>query len=277
MTKFKKIVSSPVFSVAALLAAAGLLVFSSISGARAALNIESDDYYAHVELYDIGVQLNEKNEGETAARRVAWRDYNNEVADGTWDETPGTDHVGKLCEKLLGEDKQLKPGKAYKEELSVTNSGTINEFVRVTVYKYWIDENGNKTQELDPALIDLHLTPGDSWILDQGSSTAERTVLYYNKLLNADVTTPNFADTLTIDSKVTDIMTEKAVTTEKSTEVRKDGNTYTTFVTTYAYNGYQFVLEAAVDAVQEHNAQAAVKSAWGKNVVISGTSLSLQQ
>jgi len=265
MTRLKKIISSPVFSVAALLAAAGLLIFSSISGARAALNIESDDYYAHVELYDIGVQLNENG------KRVAWRDYNYEVADGSWDETPGTDHMGVLCADLLGDDTQLKPGKAYTEALSVTNSGTINEFVRVTVYRYWLDAEGNKTQELDPSLIDLHLTPGNSWILDSGSSTAERTVLYYNSLLNAGVKTPDFSDTLTIDPAVL-----KKVTTEETTTVSKGVTTYKT-VTTYAYNGYQFVLEAAVDAVQEHNAQAAVKSAWGKNVVISGSSLSLQQ
>ena len=39
--------------------------------------------------------------------------------------------------------------------------------------------------------------------------------------------------------------------------------------TTYKYNGYMFVLEAEVDAVQTHNAEDAIKSAWGVDVNIA--------
>ena len=46
----------------------------------------------------------------------------------------------------------------------------------------------------------------------------------------------------------------------------------------YDYSGYSFTLDAEVDAVQTHNAQDAIKSAWGVDVNISadGQSLSLQ-
>ena len=54
-------------------------------------------------------------------------------------------------------------------------------------------------------------------------------------------------------------------------------NYYTTITTTYEYDGAQFVLEASVDAVQTHNAQSAIKSAWGVDVGISDNgALSLQ-
>ncbi len=266
MTKFKKIVSSPVFSVAALLAAAGLLVFSSISGARAALNIRSSIYDARVQMYDIGVSLLENG------NKVAYRDYITKQADGSWNETPGEDHVGILCKNLLGEDKNLKLGKEYNEKLSVTNSGVINEFVRVTVYKYWLDPEGNKTQELDPSKINLHFTPGSAWEIDESASTDERTVLYYKSLLNAGESTPIFTDTLMIDSSTLDIWKSG----KEEVKVVKDDKVTTTHYT-YAYNGYQFVIEAHVDAVQEHNAKDAVKSAWGQNVDINGTSLKLNK
>ncbi len=264
MKKLKKIISSPVFSIAAVAVAAGLLIFASISGARAVLNIESDDYYAHVELYDIGVSLLENG------TRVAWRDYDEEAADGSWDETPGTDHVGVLCANLLGTDKSLKLGKAYPEAISVQNTGTINQFVRVTITKYWLDAKGNKSQALDPALIKLNLVNSGSWLVDSSASTPERTVLYYNTLLNSEAVTPALSDTITIDDSIATVVSQT-----KTTKV-ENGVTYTTINTTYAYDGYQFCLEAQVDAVQEHNAQAAVKSAWGTNVVISGTTLSLR-
>ena len=32
---------------------------------------------------------------------------------------------------------------------------------------------------------------------------------------------------------------------------------------TYAYDGYGFVVQAEADAVQTHNAKAAIRSAWG--------------
>ena len=36
----------------------------------------------------------------------------------------------------------------------------------------------------------------------------------------------------------------------------------------YDFDGVRFVMEAEVDAVQTHNAQDAIKSAWGVDVTI---------
>ena len=43
----------------------------------------------------------------------------------------------------------------------------------------------------------------------------------------------------------------------------------------YDYDGAQFCIEAKVDAVQEHNAEDAVWSAWGKRVTVDNGTLSL--
>lgn len=257
MKKLKKIITSPVFSIVAVVLAAGLLIFASVTGARAALNVESDDYYAHVELYKTGVSLLENGE------IVAFRNYD---ADGNWDETPGDDHIGVLLGNMLADGEKLNLGQSYKEELTVSNTGEINEFVRVSILKYWLDPDGNKTQALEPSVIGLNLLTGDDWVEDTTARTDERTVLYYTSLLNVGETTPALSDTLIIDDYLaTEVTQEKSV----------DEEGYTVITTTYLYDNYSFVIEAEVDAVQEHNAAEAVKSAWGKNVTVNGTTLSL--
>ena len=45
--------------------------------------------------------------------------------------------------------------------------------------------------------------------------------------------------------------------------------------TTYDYDGARFCLEATVDAVQEHNAEDAIWSAWGRRVTVHNGTLSL--
>lgn len=249
MKKIRKFLASPVVTLSAFVLAAGLLLFSSIGGARAALTYYSETYSSHVELSEIGVRLVEN----------------------------GSDITGELLLPDMEED--VKLGKTYREELAVRNSGEINQFVRVTIYKYWlVPENGSgseensedqwqKSQELGPDLINLHLTEGSGWIEDSGAATAERTVLYYNKVLKcAEGDTPGettelFADTLTIEGRTAQIVRQEPV----------NGG----IKTTYAYDGARFCIEVRVDAVQEHNAQAAIWSAWGRKVTVNDGILSL--
>ena len=231
MKKFKKILASPITTIAAFVLAAGLLLFSSIGGARAALTYFSDDYAANIQLQEIGVTLVEN----------------------------GAPAEGELLKGLLAEGEQFKPGVSYKEQLNVYNSGVINEYVRVSIHKYWLDENGEKIRTLSPDLIKLNLVNlGSDWLLDSEASTEERTDLYYNKLLNSQNETPLFADRLTIDGSVADHVSE----------TKKTDGRYTTITTVYEYDGARFCIEARVDAVQEHNAKDAVWSAWGRRVTI---------
>ena len=57
-------------------------------------------------------------------------------------------------------------------------------------------------------------------------------------------------------------------------EAKQEGN-YTTILTTYDYDGVKFQIEVEVDAVQEHNAEDAIWSAWGKRVTFQDGILSL--
>jgi hypothetical protein len=101
----------------------------------------------------------------------------------------------------------------------------------------------------------------------------ERTVLYYTKLLysegNGESVTVPFTDTLKVNPAVATYASQ-----DTTTEV-VNGVTYTTIRTTYLYDGMEFCVEVKADGVQEHNAQAAIWSAWGRNVTVTGDTLSL--
>lgn len=238
--------------IALLVTAVCLLSFSAVGSARAALIYYSENFAAEVTVSNIGVTLTENGE------KAGYRDYSHK--NDKWNEAEGT-----LLSNLLAEGEKLEPGKEYPEKLSVTNSGTIDIYVRVILKKSWADQEGKDTT-LAPELIDLHF-PGNGWIVDEEASTRERTVLYYTKILAAGESAGDITDTLRIDPAIAGKV--------KETVTEKDG--YKTVSTSYEYDGYSFCLEAEADAVQTHNAQEAIKSAWGVDVTISADkSLSLR-
>lgn len=212
MERLKDFLAKQKVTLALFVVAAALLLFAGVGSARAALTYFSEDYLTHVEMKNIGVSLLEND------ATVAWRDY---LSENNWDETDtplpdevpfaparaGADYVyrgaeGMLLGGMLPAGEQVKLGVPYAEELSVRNTGSIDEYVRVTLTKSWVDEGGAKRTDVSPSLIDLNLVNiGDAWIVDEAASTAERTVLYYSRLLPVGQTTPLLADSLTIDGK----------------------------------------------------------------------------
>lgn len=231
-------------TVALLSASVVLLAGSTVGSARAALTYYSENYGAQVEVSNIGVSLVEND------KVISKRDY---ASNGKWDEATGDLLTGLKEEKIV-------PGKQYEEAIKVTNSGSIDSYVRVILKKSWTNKEGVKDTTLSPDLIDLNLKEGSGWVIDKNASTKERTILYYTGILPAGESTPALSDTLTIDGSI--------ATKVKQDVTEKDG--YKTITTTYAYDGYNFQLEAEADAVQTHNAQDAIKSAWGVNVDVDG-------
>ena len=96
MKGWKKVLSKPSVTAGAFVMAAGLLLFSGVGGARAALNYYSETYSGRVQLQDIGVTLTENGEN------VSWRNY---TEDGSWDQNTGT-----LLTNLLAEGESVNPG-----------------------------------------------------------------------------------------------------------------------------------------------------------------------
>ena len=243
----KKNRSFPKKSALLLTAAALLLIGSTVGSTRAALTYYSENYSAQVEMSKIGVTLLENGEA------VSHRNYED---NGEWAE----EQNGKLLENLLKKDEKFTPGKQYEEKLSVQNSGSIDSFVRVILKKSWV-KDGRPETTLSPDWIELKLADG-GWVVDERATTDERMILYYPTALAPGETTPALSETIRINEKIAEKVTKKV-----------EGNTIR-YV--YDYDGYTFTLDAEVNAVQTHNAQEAIKSAWGVDVTADETSMSLQ-
>lgn len=225
MKKLKEFLSASKTNVAIFAVTAGLALSATIGGASAAISYIVETYSTEIEMYDIGVSLIENDV------QVSYRDYN--TRGDEWNE-----HTGILLENMIPKGEKVQFDYKYPEILQVYNSGHIDEYVRVTIYRYWTDESGTK-QNVNPNLIDLHFLTdiGNGWTMDTSSLTNERVVLYYQSPLAVGDYTPPFADTLSIDEYVKEHPEE--------------------------YDGMKFVLRVDVDAVQTHNAEDAIKSAWG--------------
>lgn len=242
-------------------AAVIMLLFGSIGSARAALTYYSEDYTSRLQMYNIGVTLLE-NDVE-----VAKRNYDSSGS-GAWEETSVP-----LLEHMIPEGEILQIGRSYPEELKVVNTGTVDQYVRVTIYKYWTEapaegeeadgREQRKLQDLDSEMIMLNLTEGSGWLVDESSSTKERMVLYYSRALAVGETTEPFADELKINNSILTKVEEKP------------GAASGNIMSTYIYDNKQFWVDVKVDAVQEHNAADAVWSAWGRRVQVSDGVLSL--
>jgi hypothetical protein len=286
MNGFKKVISSPAFSIVSLLIAGGLLFFAGIGGARAALQYYSENYQAQMDVHDIGVTLIEND------TPISWRNYEGqgrvdysgkgEDEKRNWVISEGlVDGEGGEYDALLtgvSEDK-FQLGTKYNEVLKVQNSGTVDQYVRVIIHKYWLDESDKKNTKLTPDQIDLHFDEDHvgkegsdkDWIIDADDQATqnERTILYYTKLLKVNEISDPLTDYFQINSDLGRTVSQE---TKKETI---DGKEYTTITTTYEYDGQQFCIEAKVDAVQDHHAEDAILSAWGRRVTISNGKLSL--
>lgn len=259
----KKIRRSPVVTGLLFLLAVVLLFAGSVGGTQAALQVFSDDYISAFDLKHIGITLYENG------TLVSFRDYGDTAAS---DFTERQD--GNLVLKTLEDDPSFQIGRKYPFVITCRNSGSIDHYLRVTVYKYWVKVGDNeefgpkgwfhglssKTKKQldeakhDPATIHLGYNGSEgyntsAWVKDPDSSTAERDVYYYIGILPVDSETAPLFDTLWIDPSVA-----------KTVFTKTEGNV-TTYI--YAYDGYGFVVQAEADAVQTHNAKAAIRSAWG--------------
>ena len=239
MQKVKQLLGRPAVLALSLALAAACFGVVAIHGAQAALREESAIFESQVATQSIGVQLLEAG-------------------------TPVSGE-GALMKSLLGEDTQILPGKAYTEKLTVKNTGSIDEFVRVSVVKYWLDASGNKVPGLDSSLITLGLVTNGGWSIDAASTTEERTVLYLGTALTPGQESPAFLETVALDPSIVNLATQSSVTT--------DG--LTTIATIFPYDGCQLCLQVTVDGVQTHNGDDAIQSAWGVEASTSASGMSI--
>ena len=216
----KTIVRSPITTIVLFLAAAALLVVGGIGTARAALSIQGGDYTAQVQLDSIGTSIMENGAGVGKDAALLGDSF--------------------LEKNGISKDNPFKVGQSYDELLAVSNSGAIDEYVRVTVTKYWTDKSGKKMTDPEYGKY-IELTWGDGWSIDNNVSTNERVVLYYPKSIAPGASTSEFVTGIKISDDV------------KSS---KNGD----------FQGAKFHVDVTADAVQTHNGTEAMTGAWGRTV-----------
>lgn len=269
MKKFFKssVMTALMFALSILLLSVG-----TIGGTQAALQRESNLYQSQISMKNIGVTLSESTDGGDTWKTISYRDYDKVDANGQWDVK-----TGYLIQNMVedGRDSALKIGKKYDFQLKVINSGSINQYTRVTIYKYfvdasgnkittgnygWFDGNGIKQMNINPlSLINIELDNTNVWTIDDSASTDERTVLYYDGILGCSgneegypTETPPFTKSFTVSSDLTKYFIN---TTDA------DGDSTEDYI--YVADGLGVVVEAQVDSVQTRHPDEAKTSAWG--------------
>lgn len=254
-----------VLIAALVLIAAGAVGAFAVTGASP--SIKSDDYTAEFYMDHLQVHLLENGKDVCGGQNTL---------DGT-SKIKG-DFVQYLGYKdgVLG---SVEPGMLYKETLAARNGQDIPIYVRMTVRKYWVKVNkedgtaGDKTTVLAPKYI--HLTYGDEdynkdeWTLDESVSTEESKTYYCKKAVEPNGDSAELFDQLIIDNKLTERSEDKVIP--------PGDNGVTTIKYVYKYDGYAFMIEADVQAIQTHNANEAIESQWGvKNVKAENGTLTVK-
>lgn len=216
-------------SIALLAAALVLFTSGGFLATKATPAILSNQHITQFTLDELKVAL--KENGSTVDKQLKLDNFDK-------------DSEGKLL---------IKPGKLIKEELSAENTTGYDEYVRMVIRKYWVDAEGQKTTDLDPAMIELTYNT-DSWAKNESECTPEMEVWYYKSILGGNQTTPPAVTKVRIADGVIDQIVED--------EPVKEGDK-TIYTYHYKYNGYSFVLQAEAQAVQTHNKDEAIKSVWG--------------
>lgn len=261
MKKLKKFMFSPKGTLVAFGAAMVLLLLSTIGGARAAVEQYSNIHNTEITTQKIGVSLQEKVVLDAADdNKDAWAIIKSvDSSEGTGTDAKfdqlGTGALTLPAIAAEGTGRGAKVGKTYSENLRVVNSGEIDQYVRVTIYKSWL-KDGETKKDLYPSYIKLGYAPG--WTVDENATTQERTVLYYT----GGPLKPNgdhYLKPVTNSTASTAVPVIESITIDPAVSgMSSDG--------TYPYQGCSFNVEVQVDAVQTHNAEDAILSAWGKTV-----------
>ena len=148
----------------------------------------------------------------------------------------------------VAKDQNFKIGKKYPESVKLVNNSKeetgYSEYVRVVLRKSWF--KGGKNTDLDPSLINIEVA--DGWYKNEAESTPEQSVYYMLTPLGCGKEV-EFVKSISVDNKVTNLITQKETETSIETE--------------YLYSGESLFVQIQADAVQTHNAEDAIYAAWG--------------
>lgn len=147
--------------------------------------------------------------------------------------------IGKEAKKGVTFENIL-PGANIAHDLKVENTKDKDVYVRVTLTKYWEDENKKKLVNADAKWIELLTGEGNWMMVEAGNTNDEMMYFYYTKPVKAKEITTSFLKEI------------------KCSTALKD----------QSYANYQMKIEVEVEAIQTVGAKDAILSEWGMEVEI---------
>lgn len=121
--------------------------------------------------------------------------------------------------KMQVQDEQLMPGDeiVLKDSYKVDNTGNVDSYIRVTVKKYWTDENGEKDVDLNAA--NIQLIPNENWLKAQSLFEKEETlqeteVYYYKYPVNSKSSTADLIECIGLPENLNNDYTNKQILLE---------------------------------------------------------------
>ena len=138
---------------------------------------------------------------------------------------------------------KVSPGDEIQRPLYVENVKDSSSYIRVTLTKFWQDENGEKLPEKDAKEIIINAL-GEDWIIDDSDQNGEVVYMYYCLPVASQEATTNFLDSI---------------------KISEDGKALDN-----SYAGLSAVVDVEVDAIQQYAAQEAILAEWGLDVEFNG-------
>ena len=168
----------------------------------------------------------------------------------------------KVDEEFESPDNWL-PGTTTPKTLTVTNTGEVEEAVRISYRETWTSKNAKDNEEEG----DLALQQGDNKVAlinfinpDDWTKVVEnnKTYYYYNYKLGPNETTSELLDSVTFNKAITNDYNcvESDTDTSKTMRCKSTGN---------GYDGATYKLTFSIETVQYDK----YKTAWGTNVEIA--------
>ncbi len=235
----KRVLHSPLITGLLFVLALALLVTGSVGSVRALPNSETAEMHSTIETTKMGVAILQN--GETCV---------NTGSNGLMN-VGGTD---------VASGESFKVGKNYNLNLSVKNTGDVEGYVRITIYRYWASQNTNasgwvggyaeKRTDLDPEMIELDIAEENGWVIDTSapSEGGERIVIYRgNQAALQQNDSLLFLKSVRINGDILEDL-----------KPYDDGS-----YGYYAYDNATFMLEIKADIVQTHSGDAARTGTWG--------------
>ena len=129
------------------------------------------------------------------------------------------------------------PGATLDKELYVQNVKESPSYIRVTLTKYWQDNEGVKLPEKEAEQIMLVTDDESPWIVQKDDTNGEVVYMYYKAPIQSGKSTTNFLDQL---------------------KIAEDGKDLDN-----SYTNLSAIVDVEVDAIQEYAAQDAILAEWG--------------